>query len=137
MLYSQYSVNFLNSVTNIETLSFAFLTHELNLKRLVVIFGCRFWWCDINCFSSSKDFSTVTIHCWTFTNFCQTLMSVCYFKSCSVVIKFSCVPHDSKSWTGALLKVHICSSLFLLKQHAWLYNNRQCVCIHVLLLWWE
>ena len=39
-LYSQYSVNFLNSATNIETLSFACLTCELNLKHSAIIFGC-------------------------------------------------------------------------------------------------
>ena len=36
---------------------FPFLTHELNLKRLAIIFGHGFWWCNINCFSSSKDLS--------------------------------------------------------------------------------
>ena len=56
-LYSQYSVYFLNSATNIEMLSSVFLTDELNLKHLAIIFRCGVWWNNINCFSSSKYFS--------------------------------------------------------------------------------
>ena len=31
--------------------------NELNLKCSAIIFGRGFWWCNINCFSSPKDFS--------------------------------------------------------------------------------
>ena len=35
----------------------------------------------------------------------------------SVVVKFSCVNHDSKGNTQSVESVHICSSLFLFKLH--------------------